>query len=311
MTEQLNNEPEHEENVAPAEAATTTRARSKALAWSVLGAMIVGFLVVDFFAGHLWGSGPEFEWITAILVGFCMGQLSLIAVWTSLAPGNIVVRISWSLLLTTATWYGLVLGRMTDRSRWYTLPREGAISLVVILLIAVAVLQIPLWIAKKLFRWRLTTSLDDNDAWLQEDRQFQVRHLLIAMFLVSVALSPLNQILPTETGNGRPLTRDDFIGLPIVLLCDLIVTLPFIWWAFVSAKRFSRLAFGWLAYCALLTAIEFACFYLAFGPPGEGESLKHAMLIYSSNLAQCAAVLGTLLVIRALGFRLIRVPAKT
>ncbi len=51
---------------------------------------------------------------------------------------------------------------------------------------------------RKVFRWRLTRRPDDTAASLQEDRQFQIQHLLVATVLVALALSPLRRMLPPE-----------------------------------------------------------------------------------------------------------------
>ena len=80
--------------------------------------------------------------------------------------------------------------------------RSDAILLIIVLLAGVAILQVPLWIAKKLFRWRLTRQPGDTEASLQEDRQFHLQHLLIAAVFLAVALSPLHQVLPPARGDS-------------------------------------------------------------------------------------------------------------
>jgi hypothetical protein len=284
----------------------------------VAAVLICAFFVVDFFTARYFVTRNTSEQLLmALLVGLAIGQVNLIAVWTSLAPGNIVLRVSWSLLLTMAMWYGLILGTRLDL-RWLTgsigpywratMTREDAIFLIAILLAGVAILQIPLWIAKKVFRWRLTRQPGDTEASLQEDRQFNLRHLLIAMFLLAVALSPLRHILPAPDPGRFRLQGQMFVLLGMVILCNLVMAIPCIWWAFASTKATVGFFLGWLLYCAVLTAIEFGSLCAALGPPPRNETPKFAFVFYIINLSQCAAVLGTLWILRAIGFRMVRTP---
>jgi hypothetical protein len=182
--------------------------------------------------------------------------------------------------------------------------------LILVLLASVVVMQVPLWIAKKAFRWRLTRRPDDTQASLQEDRQFNLKHLLIAMLLLSVALSPLQQILPPGTVHSLSLDREYFVLLPAAILCNLLIALPCIWWAFTSTATLVRLLFGWLFYCATISAIAVTCICAIIKGPAADKRLEAILGISVFNLSQCIAVLGTLLIIRALGFRMLRTPRQ-
>jgi hypothetical protein len=295
--------------------AEVVKPHGRLLTWGVAGALICGFLVINYLTPGQFKHGPNGQWIVAVLVGICIAEVNLIAVWASLAPGNIVIRGSWSLLLTMAMWYCLIMGNGEAEYAVYQyvkyrvsgIARGDAIFLIALLLIGVVVLQIPLWIAKKLFRWRLTRRPENTEASLLEDRQFHLQHLLIATLLISVALSPLRQVLP-KTPDPFLLNGKMFVVLGAIIVCNLVVTIPCIWWAFLSTARLIWLMFAWLFYCAALTGIEFGCLYLLLGRPGprwEDELLTFYLL----NLSQCAAVLGTLLILRAIGFRMVRMPA--
>ena len=156
--------------------------------------------------------------------------------------------------------YGLILGGRMDLMwlagsigpHWrLMMTREEAIVLIAALLASVAILQIPLWIAKKAFRWRLTRRPGDTEASLQEDRQFNLQHLLIAMFLLAVALSPLRHVLPAPDSDEFYFHHKGtvFAVLGTVILCNLVMTIPCIWWAFASRKSIVRFFLGWLLYC--------------------------------------------------------------
>ena len=76
--------------------------------------------------------------------------------------------------------------------------------------------------------------------------------------------------------------------------------------AFWSKRRLPVAAVAWLVYCGLLTGVEFGLFFAVAGRPGGNELYKIYFLIYALNLTQCGVVLGTLLIFRAVGLRLVR-----
>ncbi len=219
MIEPQIDEPQNGQDHSDVVMAEFVQPRGSLLPCAIAAALICVFLVVDFFTPRCFlVRGTSEQLLMALLLGLAIGQVNLIAVWTSLAPGNIVLRVSWSLLLTMAMWYSLILGSRLDL-RWLAalngpswrprMTREDAIFLIAILLAGVAILQIPLWVAKKVFRWRLTRQPGDTEASRQEDRQFNLQHLLIAMFLLAVALSPLRHVLPAPDPGDIPSRRPD------------------------------------------------------------------------------------------------------
>ena len=96
-------------------------------------------------------------------------------------------------------------------------------------------------------------------------------------------------------------------------------------WARLQAARDTR----WAAYVRQHAAASCAALALAvsllpgaaapaeetrivgylIGSPPPGQGMEAALVFYLLNLSQCAAVLGTLLIFRAIGFRLVRMPA--
>jgi hypothetical protein len=280
------------------------------LTWGIAAALVCAFFIVDVVFQQKMHRIHDSQWLAAILMGLCIGQVNLIAVWASLAPGNIVLRVAWSLLLTMAMWYGLILGSRPLLDSSHTdMTRSEAIVLIVVLLGSVAILQVPLWIGKKVFRWRLTRQPGDTETALLEDRQFQLQHLFIAMVLLAITLSPLHQVLPSGSRDYPTMRSEMWVLLAAMTLCNLVVTLPCIWWAFASKRRLIPLLLGWPFYCAVLTAIEFGCLCAILGRPGASY-WEVALSFYLINLSQCVAVLGTLWILRAIGFRMVRMPAR-
>jgi hypothetical protein len=224
----------------------------------VTGAVVCALLVANVLTPLV--LDPRHEWLQAIMVGICVGQLNLIATWAALAPGNIMVRLPWSLLLTVWMWQALVVG---NRLSFSGFPRAEAILLGVVLLFGLFVAMAPLAIAARFFRWRLL---------------------------------------------GWEIAMDDelYLILPVVAFCNVVVTIPCIWGAFVSPRRLPLLAAGWFAYCALLTGAEIGFFVLFLGAPSSNELLDIFFLFYLMNLMQCLTVFGVLVIFRGLGFRLVR-----
>jgi len=295
--------PAEEGEVLPGvEAAAAERPVSRVLAWVVAGALVCAFVAIDAITPSAL-ERPD-EWPQAILLGFCIAQVNLIALWVALAPGNIVMRISWSTLFGTAMWYALILGKRASGGITFS----DAVLLGLLLLAALVVLQVPLWIAKKIFCWRLASRAADPHQIALEDRQFHLQHMLLATLPLAIALVRLPQVLPPRGDDVIHFSAGAFTGLAVILLCNLVVTLPCVWWAFVSRGKAVLLAVGWLFYCAVLTIVEIMTFVALFARP-PGDVLNFIFLYYVLNVSQCAAVFGTLLIFRAIGFRLVRMPA--
>ncbi len=277
--------------------APVARPANRLVVWGVSAAVIGVFLVFDFIAPHA-TEMPSEAWVF-LLTGICIGQVNLITTWAVLAPGNLVVRLPWSLLLTMAMWYALVLGNRVFR---FFATEEDAIALGAVLLAGVTIAQVPLWIAKRVFRWRLVRGANEPGQPPRGPWQFQLRHLLLAMFVVAVALSPLRQVLPPGP-IGRPsLDHERSVLLGAVIVCNLLVTVPCIWGALVSERAMLLFAIGWPFYCGILTFAEMV-FLVLWLPPGYERVLAY---IFGVNLCQGVTVFSTLLVYRTLGFRLVR-----
>jgi hypothetical protein len=198
------------------------------------------------------------------MLGICIGQLNLIATWAALAPGNILVRLPWSLLLTVWMWQALVVG---NRISFSGFPRAEAILLGMVLLFGLFVAMAPLAIAARFFRWRLLGWRREvaSDGRAAVKVQFNLRHLLLSMFLLSLAMAMVRWGLPEGRGWEIPTDRYLYVHLLGVAFCNVVVTIPCIWGAFASLRRLPLLAAGWFAYCALLTGAEIAFFVFFLG----------------------------------------------
>jgi hypothetical protein len=273
----------------------------------IIAALIGGFLSVNVMTPSEWGGDSKV--LTAILMGICIGQLNLIATWAALAPGNFMVRLPWSLLLAVLMWYALVVGNRIERSYF---DGSDAIFLGSILLFGLLVALIPLGIAARVFRWRLLgwSNGKETEARVRGEDAVQ-------------SSAPAAEHVPAVAGHGagshgaaRRRRVDDPLprcGLLILLVgmavCNVVVTIPCIWGAYLPMNKLPVIVGGWIAYCALLTGVEYGFFVLLLGPPDPNQ-MEVILLFYVMNLMQCATVFGVLLIFRALGFRLVRTVPK-
>jgi hypothetical protein len=144
----------------------------------------------------------------------------------------------------------------------------------------------------------------------QEQWQFHIKHLLVGTFLLAVALSPLHSILPPGGAARFHLDRELLVVLSAVILCNLLVTVPCIWGAFVSRADLVPLILGWIFYCAVLTLAEVVTLSVLINPL-EPDAAYVGFLCYLVNIFQCVVVFGSLRLYRTLGLHLLRAVAAS
>lgn len=270
------------------------------LPWGFLTALIALFLTADYLTPS--GFGPRFDYWMAFLLGVYIAQVNLIAMWAALAPGNVLTRLPWSLLLATSMWIATVLGMPEHETRG-TLGEARALA--VVLLISVFIAQVPLWIASRAFRWRLVSWQTSREDAMRGKAQFQIRHVMISMVFLSIALG-LSRLVVSGLKPSAFHWEDEFAALLIAMtVSNLIVTVPCIWGAFVPVRFLAPACIGWALYCAFISVTEVGILIMILGSPGDEPVFQIFTLM---NLTQGAAVFGTLLILRAMGFQLLRIP---
>ena len=277
------------------------------LTWLLIALLIAGHLVVDLMVPHMFMFGPDAEWLLAGVMGLCVGQITLIGVWAAMAPGRVILRLPWSMLLATLMWYALVIGNRTRGlfdSPWAygTFRAEDALLLGLILLAGVVVVQIPLWIASRLLRWRLIPPTLGERREIDE-HQFNIKHLIAGMLIVSIALGLGRVILPQGKWQITGIERELLFILPTVGIVNVLVAVPCIWGAFVRGALVIPLAFMWIFYALLVSILEVGTLIAFLRPPG-GSDIWWVMTLF--NLAQCLSVFATLALLRLIGFQLVR-----
>ena len=262
---------------------------------------VMSLLAFDFIAPAF----PFFEepWGMLAMWGVIVGQVNLIATWGALGPGNVVIRLPWSILLGVLTCCALALGLRAWR--WGVAGDDFVALMGPVILGGVVVAQIPLWIAGRCFRWRLINLEDGSGDSQHGPFQFNVRHMILVMFLVALALGSAQLVLPSPDFAGLyHLGGESVVILGAIVVTNLVMTVPCIWGALVKSNPVPLLA--WPVYCAFVTAIEFTALCFLLGPPGaDSREVFMAFLLF--NVLQCATVYFVLRLFRAVGFRLVRV----
>lgn len=272
--------------------------------WIVVANILSAFLVADFVL-PLIRQGHAHAWFATILIGICIGQSNLIAVWAALAPGNMVVRVPWAILMSVMMWYAVVLGaKATDDPK----ALDSSVRLGVVLLGGVAVALGPLWLARRVCRWRLVSAGRGAGQTPPGPFQFHLRHLLLATAMLSAALAPARVVLPPGAVSDLRLSPDLRVGLAAVVVCGLLVTIPCVWAVFLRAQAMVPVLLVGLVYCGVLAAAECGVLRALFRPSCGPADLA---CLYLLNVSQFATVFGTLLVFRGTGFELIREPRQS
>lgn len=269
------------------------------LTWLILAGLIGGFLGFDYACPELL-SAFRHNGAMVAMVGVVFGQVVLAAIWSVLAPGHAIVRCSWSLLLLVMIGHAILYGGCQS---------EQAILLGLLILGGFLIATIALWIAWWRFRWRLAGAADYFTHPRPGRFQFHLRHLLLVVTFVAIALAPIRMVFGKVHFSDWKLVSDVLCAVPIIDL-GVLLGVWITWGAFSEGCFFARFVVKWLFGCAVFTCAQSLALAFAVGAP-----LMYAVLIllymFPINLCQGLTVFATLMVVRTLGFRLIREPAQT
>jgi hypothetical protein len=279
-------------------------AKNRELTLLVTAGILAAFAVVDYYLTPI-AFRDHTGWPLAMAYGICIAQVTLIAAWAVFAPGNIVVRLPWSLLLGLTMWYLLACGL-----RRYAYGRydgsHDAVVLGIVLLSSVTVLQIPLWIAKQAFRYRMLMPGEVPAPAGRGPVQFQLKHLLIGTFILSVALSPIRLVLPKESAGSLMPQYEWLVGILAGIVVNLLTTLPCLWGGFVSAGRVWWLGLAWAVYSFVIMTVGLAIADIFLG--SNGAVYREFPLLQLLNFTQGLVVFAVMRIYRTLGFRVQRLP---
>jgi hypothetical protein len=279
-------------------------------------AIVLAFAAFDYLTPLVSANGPPInaEWLIAIPFGAFMAEAMLIAVWEALGTLNIVIRSALWLLFGLMMWYLLIFAIQNSTVEGSQLDRERMIEFGVFIISGVTILQVPLWMARLVFRVRMLSPDEDAASSARARLQFQLKDLLLATTIVAIALSPLRLIMSKESHARVIPGSRPFIEMAVVLVVAAAIvlagTLPGLWAAF-SRRRTFELAVALAVYVPLVTAIELAIAIAIVGrPPGANEGFEVFGVLCLLNLVQIAVFFSIIRTYYALGYRLQRVPRR-
>ena len=137
----------------------------------------------------------------------------------------------------------------------------------------------------------------------RQETQFHLWHLLLGVFLLSLAMAPARLVLPRGEAFPLSLDRELYFLLAGRRFLQRGRHGPLHLGIVLHRPTLIGVVFGWLFYCGVLTVVEYGFFTLFLGPADGTETL---LMIYLLNVVQGETVLGTLLIFRACGFQLLR-----
>jgi hypothetical protein len=239
--------------------------------------------------------------VMSISLGLLIGQINLISIWAALAPGRLVVRLPWALLLTAVMW-AMVCIEFNRRG----VAAESHYQAGLILVCAQLAAQTPLWAGAKIWKWRLA-SRDSRRVGIDvSDAQFSIRHMMLGTLLLAITLSLFRLII-----SGRPADWLQVLIVPHTLVIlvgaattNLLIVVPCIWLAFLPRQRLPRMLAMWGLFVVLMSIVEiFVLTSILWSP--QRPVLTYVVTIVI-NLTQCGLVVWVLMRLRRLGFRLVR-----
>lgn len=291
----ISEDDEHEIEERPAESDRPVVVRRSGIA--IAAGMAIAFALLDFFISIFWEwlSGPNHPLWIGGTAGLFVVQISLVAFWTVLGPGRIVVRIPWALLAITLMF-------IAQQAGYATLAHYGPVEhermlMAGILLFGWLAISFSLTAYRAISRRRLVW----RDDTIESSTKFHLRHLIIGTTLVGVILALLNWF-------GYPIaeiTRFDgrmVFALGVAAFVNLTVTLPAVVVAFRPAASQGVWQLGLAGFCGAVTLGQFILFCMVMGTPTDGGSAF--LFLVAMNYAQCFGLVAALMLIRYGGYDL-------
>lgn len=265
-----------------------------------LVALAVGFVTLDLLAASCVKSSSDTDipWSMFLAFGMVTVQVNLIAFWTAIGPGQIVVRFPWMVLAITLTYVLLQIGAESVADQ--PVPPDEQTLLAGVLLFSWLTATCWFFCYRAITRRRLIhrRQIDLGRA------KFHLRHLIIATAVCGLTLAVLNWF-GYPIGQAFQIDATFVFGLAILATVSQVIAIPVLVAAFWSGGRW------WLRLLLLfwgtvtVTTVEIGVM-LALEDTSEQVLLIYALYLMM-NLTQCLGLLGALLLIRGCGYELKRV----
>ena len=280
--------------------------RFKSNCWKVAAFLVVLFAVLIFtnFRLVIAMEASEQDFIEstalALALGMGIGQINLISIWSALAPGQIVARIPWVVLLTVCFWASICVGMDEGYSA------ASRYELAIVLLATQLIAQLPLWLGSRVWAWRLVTRRQIQEGLHQTDNRFGLKGLMLGTCFLAITLAIVRGVMSEFDGGWSDVSFDpQILFLLTVAVCtNLSVVVPCIWLAFRPRRELPRVLARWCGLVVLVSVIEIAVLSASLGGPPNLVMTTYVCVLL--NLTQCATVVVVLLALRRVGWRLVR-----
>lgn len=268
---------------------------------ALLSVTLLAFVLIDLAAPwvvrhHI---NPNEAWGSVLwgaMFGVAIGQVTLIGTWSTFASQRAAVRF-WRALLMLVGLSLLLLSGMHLEGSEIDLPALLAI-LSGLVFVCFAMVQLPLWMAARLFGWQFTQADDVPENSVGRKWQFHIKHIIAVMLLSAVLLAAWQwgvvEMLPTKLQRAATV-----ILVYVFPMFNPLVSLPWIWITFQPRRRLLVSAITGIAISVMVTLVQ-QWVLLSFHNFEPSEFL----LILSINICQCLTVAGVLLLFRWNGYRL-------
>lgn len=267
---------------------TTLRLRIDRMAWFFFAQLLAGLAVslIAVAAGEK--SHPFNERMFFFVLSAQFSQVTLLAAWNALGDSRQAVRPIVSFVLVFMVWligFALPMG-------FGATPMNPFIPGVA-MFVQWVVVQVPLWIVRLTFRWQMGPICDDADQAKLRIVQFGIRHLIIWTTLVAIVLGVSRWMV----GFLGPEKRDQ-TGFALFLACNSMFAWPTLLSALVHRWMPTAIVAA-LVFTIIVTWSEPFIFNALIGGSREG-------IFNWLNAIQFGWILGSMLILRAMGYRLIR-----
>lgn len=275
----------------------------------VLGAVqLVGMAIVGLF--HPWWFA-DYGWLRSVFVGVLLGcgfaEVSMAAAWAALGPFRAAIRIPsslcWMLMIGLLILYNVVVGTASGNRGHAAM--EG-LTLAGGYVLLWFVVQLPLWLARVLYRFRLDVPGDAVADGLAE-HQFGIRQLLIVTAVIAVALGAGRLLVEgmNPESSFQKVPDPDRVFLIIVglfLVSNSLVAFVVVTGTLLARRWLLALVIGVVA-AGIITVIESSMVLLV--PQGFDGFWQAAILIATINATQFCWLAASLLLLRSAGYRLL------
>jgi len=272
---------------------------------SLIGALLAVFAGANLLLPPMLDASQPLVWAAAaagLMWGLPFAELGLLAIWASLGPRKALIQLPTTMLLMLGLYAAFLLGLLW-MDGWSQPVRDIGRAVLFLPLLFLAV-QSPLWVFRILGGHRIALRTDREQPSPIESRQVGLRHLLAATALVAVALSLARTGIPkpTRAANGPD---PAFALLVACLLCaawSALSVLPCVWAAYVARGR----GLATVAIAAYMTGMSLIVWGILQVASSTGPPSEFAVFLFVFHGTLAAVTLGTLHLLRACGYVLLR-----